>query len=51
MLAMFTFMFCVHSETRLFRAETCAYENIIDRLMIDVLMDNFCPWLEHSWCL
>ena len=51
MLAVFTFMFCVHSETRHFRTETCAYESIIDRLMMDVFIDNFCPRLEHSWCL
>jgi len=48
---MFTFMFYVRSETRHFRAETCAYENIIDGLMKDIFMDNFCPRLEHSWCL
>lgn len=51
MLTVFTFVFCVHSETRGFLAETCAYENIIGGLMMDVIMDNFCVRLEHSWCV
>jgi hypothetical protein len=38
-------MLCIHNESEHFLGRTYAHENIIDEVMMDVIKDNFCPWL------
>jgi hypothetical protein len=42
--AVFTqaYKLCTHSESEHFLGRTCAHENIIDEVMMDIIKDNFC---------